>query len=71
LTNAAYELLDPVSETLVAAGRRRDTSPVDRRVALARWLSATLLLATAFAFAVAVPSSRDLPVGTLLLLTVA
>ncbi len=71
MANAAYELLDPVSETLVAAGRERAAAPVVRRVGLVRWLSAVLFLCSATAFALTLPSTRGLHVETLVLLTLA
>ena len=71
MTDAAYELLDPVAETLLDAGRRRARTAGELRVRLARGLTAAALFAASIALALAAPTTRTLDVGTLVLLTLA
>ena len=71
MTDAAYELLDPVGETLLAAGRERAVARGALRTRSVRLLSAVLSLSTAVAFAFALPTSRGLHVATLVVLTLA
>ena len=70
MSTAADQFLDPVSELLLAARRARASSPLPRRVRLARWLTAAAFLAAAVGFLL-LPSGRSLDLGILALLTVA
>ncbi|HVM56169.1 MAG TPA: HD-GYP domain-containing protein [Gaiellaceae bacterium] len=70
MTDAAYDLLDPVAETMVAARRER-AAAVPSRVSTVRSLNVALLVPAAIGFAVALPSARTLHIGTLVLLTLA
>jgi len=71
VTEAVHELLDPVSETMLAAGRERAATRVPARVAWVRWLNVTALAAAAVGFAATMPTSRGLHPGTLAVLTIA
>jgi HD-GYP domain-containing protein (c-di-GMP phosphodiesterase class II) len=68
VTDAAYELLDPVAETLVAAGRKRAAAAVPDRVQRVRWLNLAVLVPLTGVFAATLPTSRSLDVATLVLL---